>query len=167
MYGRGAPNIAEDLGITVPQAQEYLNGYFDTYRGVKVWMDNVVAKMKKYGYVTTLLGRKRRIPEIWSGSFKERGHAERQTVNSIIQGSAADILKVAMVLIHRDFRKEEIDAHIVLQIHDELVVRCNELFFDRASAIIQGHMEHPFLKELRVPLVAEPKIVQKWGEAKS
>lgn len=166
MYGRGAPNIAEDLKITVEQAQEYLNGYFATYSGVKSWMDSVVIKMKKRGYVTTLIGRKRRIPEIWSGNFKVRGHAERQTVNSVIQGSAADILKVAMVLIHKELQEKNLDAQIVLQIHDELVVVCNELIIPEVSDIIQKHMEHPFLEELRVPLVAEPKVVQMWGEAK-
>lgn len=166
MYGMSYKALAEKLEISDADSKRYLGMYFDTYSGVQDWMKWVHAQVAKKGYVTTILGRKRRLPDIWSTNYGEKSRAQRQAVNSIIQGSAADILKVAMLKIHDQFRGENLDTHIQLQIHDELVILSKKVDTERACDIIQEYMEHPFAVDLKVPLEAIPKVVKNWGQAK-
>lgn len=166
MYGMGAAKLAASLGITEFQAQKLLNGYFKTYAGVPAFIKRTEGQMKKQGYIKTLLGRKRRIPQAHSSNKKEMFRAMRQTVNSKIQGSAADVLKAAMIKIYDEFKDTCIDAQILLQIHDELVCRVHEKDVEQACDIIKRHMEHPFGKDLLIPLVTEPKICDNWGQGK-
>lgn len=174
-YGQGIQAMAELLFKDTSddkkqEAKEFRFKYFRTFPGVKTWVDKVgirVASEKNIDHhVKTILGRKRRIPEVTSEEAGQVARAKRQAVNSIIQGSASDVLKMAMIYISRDFKKEGLDAHILLQIHDELVVECKQKDSQRAVEIIKQHMEHPFNEELRVPLEVHPIICKRWSEGK-
>jgi DNA polymerase-1 len=166
IYGMSSMRLAEEIGVSEKEAEEYLRMYFNVYGGVKEWMEGTLQFARKWGYVRTLIGRKRRLPDIWSSNYGFKSHAERQAINSVVQGSASDILKLAMLKINDQFKIENLDAHIQLQIHDELVVLSKNIDTERACDIIQTHMENPFAVPLKVPLVAIPKVVKKWGEAK-
>ena len=122
--------------------------------------------MIRRGFVKTLVGRRRRVHEVFSKDEAEAARGRRQTVNSIIQGSASDVLKAAMVKINNEFKTRNLDAHILLQIHDELVIECLKEHTQEVCEITQHYMEHPFAKDLNVPLSAEPKVCYRWGEAK-
>lgn len=166
MYGMGPQKLALTLGISEKEAKELLRKYFKTYAGIPAFIKVTENQMINKGFIKTILGRKRRIIEVWSKNKKEVFRALRQTVNSKIQGSAADVLKAAMIKIHKEFIEEGLDAHILLQIHDELVCRVREDHVEKACAIIQKHMEHPFGAELKVPLITEPKVCDNWGAGK-
>jgi DNA polymerase-1 len=165
-YGQGITAMAGQLGCTNKEAKEFRFKYFDTFPSIKKYIDKVGKRLERNGYVTTILGRKRRIPEVYSSEDGIVARAKRQGVNSIIQGSASDVLKAAMVNTSDEFKKKKLDAHILLQIHDELVIECRQDQAEEAALIVKNHMENPFNTELRVPLEVEPKICDKWSEGK-
>jgi|GEM_PF-1916126 len=174
-YGQGIQAMAELLfkdtsDLSKQRAKEFRYQYFDTFKGVDNWVvavgNRTASKRNTDHHVKTILGRKRRIPEVMSDEVGQVARAKRQAVNSIIQGSASDVLKVAMVYINKEFKEKGLDAHILLQIHDELVVECKHEQSEEAAAIMKKHMEIPFGKELRVPLEVNPIICKKWSEGK-
>jgi DNA polymerase-1 len=174
-YGQGIQAIAEALFQNISEenkakAKEFRFKYFNTFPGVKAWVDKVgvrVAHPKNIDHhVKTIIGRKRRIPEVTSEEIGQVARAKRQAVNSIIQGSASDVLKLAMIWISDEFKEKGLDAHILLQIHDELVVECKEEITEQVVEIVKRHMEHPFNQELAVPLEVKPIICDKWSEGK-
>jgi DNA polymerase-1 len=166
IYGLSVPALAEKLGIPTKEAQQHYNRFFEMYVGIQPYMDKVCNEMRRYGYIETILGRKRRVPDILSFNYGDMKHAERQTVNSQIQGSAADILKAAQIKIYKQFRKEKIEAWMLLQIHDELVIRSKHEYSEEVAEIVKQHMQHPFTKDLSVPLITEPMICRTWGDGK-
>jgi DNA polymerase-1 len=166
LYGMGYKQLAKALNVGIQQAKAFLSNYFEAYKGTKPYMSKVVIDMMRYGYIETLIGRRRRVPEILSYNPTEVQHAERQIVNSQIQGTASDVLKVAMLKIHNAFKEKGLDAKILLQIHDELVIRSKKEDTEEAVKIVKHYMEKPFNKELSVPLVVEPIVCHTWGEAK-
>lgn len=166
IYGMGPKKMADMLEISEAKAKSLLSQYFETYWAVQEFIGNVETQVSKHGYVRTILGRYRRLPEVFSSDNKLRFRALRQAVNSVIQGSAADILKAAMVRIYRTFQEEQLDAKILLQIHDELVIRVKHEHAERAADIVKHHMEHPFNVPLDIPLIVEPKICKTWREGK-
>lgn len=166
IYGQGIPAIAATLKIDIKEAIDFRKRYFRTFPAIQDYIDECVNVMKTKGYVKTLLGRRRRIPEIYSKDSGIYGHAVRQTVNSIIQGSASDVLKVAMVRISEELKEKELDAHILLQVHDELVIQSKKDISEEVCEITKRWMEHPFKDDLIVPLVVEPKICHIWSEGK-
>ena len=122
VYGISAFGLSEDLSITRKEATDYIQKYFETYPGVKVFLDHMVKEGREKGYVTTLFGRRRPIPELKSSNFNQRSFGERVAMNSPIQGTAADIMKIAMIRVDRRLREEGFAARIILQVHDELLV---------------------------------------------
>lgn len=186
-YGQGIQAMAEILFKDISdeskeKAKQLRYRYYSKFRTLEAWVKAVGNRMaspkNEDHHVKTIIGRKRRLfhdlPVIYSTDDEEtvkhkRGQiarCKRQAVNSIIQGSASDVLKAAMIYIHRDFKEEGLNAHILLQIHDELVVECKHEDSKRAAEIMKKHMEHPFNDALRVPLEVKPIICNKWSEGK-
>lgn len=172
IYGIGAPGLSaqltQSLGryVSEAEAQGYIDLYLETFLGVKKYMADKKSMARHYGYVQTLCGRWRRLSKARSRNGAKRGHALRQAINAPIQGSAADIVKRAMLLCGSDARLEELGWELLHQVHDELIFEGPEESAEEALSIIQSYMEHPFTQELPVPLIAEPSIVDNWKEAK-
>ncbi|GHT45218.1 DNA polymerase I [Bacteroidia bacterium] len=160
IYGISAFGLSTQLNIPRTEAKELIDGYFATFPGVKEYMDKSIAMARENGYVETLLHRKSTLPDINSANAVVRGYAERFAINAPIQGSAADIIKVAMVRIHRRFKEENIRSQMIMQVHDELNfnVLANEL--DTVKKIVVDEMEHAV--ELKVPLIAECGVGDNW-----
>ncbi len=163
MYGMGEFSLAEDMHTTRKQAGEYIKNYLQSYPKVKEYLSGVVEQAKKDGYVTTLFGRRRYIPELASGRRNEVAFGERVAMNSPIQGTAADIIKLAMVAVDRRLKEEKLDARLLLQVHDELIVEASKSCADKAAEILKHEMEHAV--ELSVPLTVEISQGQSWYEA--
>lgn len=172
IYCIGAPKLAENLtkalgrGVNVEEAQAYLDAYLEAFPAVKRQIKRFKTQAKTRGYVQTISGRYRRLSKVKSRNFRERGHAERQAVNSPIQGSAADIVKKAMLKCWRSEKLAALNCTLRLQVHDELAFNCPKENAEEAVKLIQQYMENPLDKPLRVPLPAEPVIVNNWKEAK-
>jgi DNA polymerase I-like protein with 3'-5' exonuclease and polymerase domains len=175
IYGAGAQNIAGQLGISKDEAQEKINAFFHAYPGVKAFMDDTRYEVKERGFVTTLIGRLRRLPTIWNTQFMIRAEAEREAINSPIQGSAADLIKAAMLNIENDEYLRDLEVEIINQIHDELVIACPDENCALAEPWIREFMEHPFepgtpskpgKDPLDVPTPCNIKTVDNWAEAK-
>ena len=164
VYGMGAFGLSEDLGISVSDATEYIKGYFEKYPGVKQYQEETVRGAKRDGYVSTLLGRRRRIAELGSKSFSVRSFGERAAINTPLQGSAADIMKLAMLRVDRRLRQEGLAAEIVLQVHDELLVETPADERERVMAAVKEEMEGA--ASLKVPLVANASCGASWHDAK-
>lgn len=164
MYGMGEFSLAKDLGISVPEARDYINNYFDKYKGVKKYMESVIEEAKERGYVETMFARRRTISEVNSSNFMVRSAGERMVRNTPIQGSAADIIKIAMVKVYQTLRDSELKARLVLQVHDELIIEAPEEEAQRVSEILTRAMEEA--ATLRVPLEAEAKAGKSWYDAK-
>ena len=162
IYGISAFGLSKDLGISAKSAKEYIDKYFETYSEVKTYIDSNVETAKKNGYVTTLYGRKREINELKSSNFAVRAFGERAAMNMPLQGTSADIIKIAMVRVYQRMKKEGLNAKLVLQVHDELVVDCPENERERVEKILKFEMEHA--AELSVPLVAEIGVGKSWYE---
>ena len=163
LYGMGPQRLAGELGIPLGQAQTYITNYFARYAGVRQYMDGVVAAARELGYATTILGRRRAIPELRS---RERGvaqAAERVAANTPIQGSAADIIKLAMVGVARRLAAEAVDGGMILQVHDELLLEVAERDRDRACTLVQEEMEG--VMQLAVPLRVDLGVGRTWAEA--
>ena len=163
IYGISAFGLSQRLEIPRKEAKEIIDGYFDSYPGVKKYMDNVVEKAKEEGFVSTIFGRRRYLNDIASHNAIARGLAERNAVNAPIQGSAADIMKIAMINVHRRFAAEGIRSRVILQVHDELVVDMLRSEQERVTAIVTECMESA--AQLKVRLIADAGVGGNWLEA--
>ena len=164
VYGIGAFSLAQDIGTTRKEAQEYIDGYLAHYHKVAEYMQKTVEDAKKDGYITTILGRRRYIPELSSSSHNVRAFGERVAMNAPIQGSAADIIKIAMVNVQSRLKKEGLKAKLVLQVHDELIVESPEEEADAAAKILKEEMENAYA--LSVPLKVDMNTGKTWYDTK-
>ena len=163
VYGISPFSLSQDIGVSVPQAKEYMEKYFEHYSGVRAYMDGVVAEAKKDGYVTTLFARRRWIPELKSSNFNTRSFGERVALNAPIQGTAADIIKLAMIRVRDRLKAEGLEGKLVLQVHDELIVECPEAEAETVCKLVEEEMEG--VAALSVPLLAETHAGKSWAEA--
>ena len=164
IYGISAFGLANDLGISSKKAKEYIDKYFETYSDVKTYMNTNVEKAKENGYVETLLGRRRVINELKSSNFNVRAFGERAAMNMPLQGSSADIIKVAMIRVANKLQEGGYQARLVLQVHDELIIDCPKEEADAVSKILQDEMQNAV--SLKVPLTVEVGIGENWYESK-
>ncbi len=164
VYGISPFSLSKDIGVTVAEAKSYMDNYFDKYQGVKQYMEDIVVKAKEDGYVETLYHRRRALPELKSSNFNLRSFGERVALNMPIQGTAADIMKLAMVRVWKRLKKELPEARLVLQIHDELILECPEAQAETAKTILQQEMMD--VAALRIPLLAEAHSGKNWLDAK-
>lgn len=164
VYGISAFGLSEDLSISRKEAVEYIDKYFETYPGVKIFLDSLVSQGKEQGYVTTLYGRRRPIPELKSANFMQRQFGERVAMNSPIQGTAADIMKIAMIAVDRELRKQGLKSRIVLQIHDELLIETAEDEIGTVKQILVDKMKHA--AQLHVELEVDAQTGNSWFDAK-
>lgn len=163
LYGQGAFALAEQTGLSRSEAKQMIEAYFETYSKLKAYMADQVKKAREIGYVETILGRKRHLKDISSGNFVVRAHAERNAVNAPIQGSAADVVKMAMIKIQKEFEKEKLQTRMLLQVHDELVFESPVEEVELAVNIIKMEMENAI--ETQVPLLVEVGVGENWLEA--
>lgn len=164
LYGISSYGLAEDLGIPVKEAKEFINKYFDTYPGVRDYMDKEIETAKKNGYVKTIMNRKRVINELKSTNYMIRNMGERMALNTPVQGSASDILKKAMIEIDEIFEKENIKSKMLLQVHDELIFNVYDDEIDKVKEIVYNTMTNVF--DLKVPLDVDIELGNNWYEAK-
>jgi len=164
VYGISEFSLAEDIGVSRYEAKAYIDNYLANYRGVKAYMKRVVADAAATGYTQTLYGRRREIPELKSTNFNIRQSGERIALNTPIQGAAADLIKLAMIRVDTALTNEFPEAHLLLQVHDELIVECPEEIAEQVAELISSQMEQ--VAQLRVPLLAEAKWGHSWYEAK-
>lgn len=163
VYGISAFSLAQDIGVFQNEAKAYMDSYFAKYHGVREYMTRVVEQAKADGYVTTLFGRRRDLPELKSSNFNLRSFGERVALNMPIQGTAADIIKAAMVRVDARMRAEHLQARLLLQVHDELIVECPAEEAETVKTILVDEMEH--VVDYRVPLLVDAKIGASWAEA--
>jgi len=163
IYGQGAFALAEQTGLSRSEAKQMIEAYFETYPKLKAYMAEQVKKAREMGYVETILGRKRHLKDINSGNFVVRGHAERNAVNAPVQGSAADVVKMAMIKIDRELEKEKLQTKMLLQVHDELLFESPIDEVEVAKNIIKMEMESAI--ETQVPLLVEVGVGNNWLEA--
>ena len=163
VYGISAFSLAQDIGVFQNEAKAYMDSYFAKYHGVRTYMTRVVEQAKADGYVTTLFGRRRDLPELKSSNFNLRSFGERVALNMPIQGTAADIIKAAMVRVDARMRAEHLQARLLLQVHDELIVECPAEEAETVRGILIEEMEH--VVDYRVPLLVDAKIGASWAEA--
>ena len=163
VYGISAFSLAQDIGVFQSEAKAYMDSYFAKYHGVHEYMTRVVEQAKADGYVTTLFGRRRDLPELKSSNFNLRSFGERVALNMPIQGTAADIIKAAMVRVDARMRAEHLQARLLLQVHDELIVECPTEEAETVKGILVDEMEH--VVDYRVPLLVDAKIGASWAEA--
>ena len=149
--------------MSVAEAKAYMEAYFATFPGVRTYMDAIVERAREQGYVETLFHRRRDLPELKSSNFNLRSFGERVALNMPIQGTAADIIKLAMLRVDQALRDEGLEAKLVLQVHDELIVECPEREAEVVTALLKREMEG--VAQLSVPLVAEAKAGKTWAEA--
>ncbi|MFO7616184.1 MAG: DNA polymerase I [Bacteroidales bacterium] len=163
IYGISSFGLSQRLNVSRSEASDLIDGYFKSYPGVKAFMDQSIRQARDHGYVTTLLGRRRYLPDIASENAIVRGNAERNAINSPIQGSAADIIKIAMVKIHQEFRRRNLRSRMVLQVHDELNFDVHTPELQEVKDIVRFEMERAV--RLRVPLLVEMGTGRNWLEA--
>ena len=164
VYGISAFSLANDIGVTPKVAKEYIDNYLGNFSGVREYMASIVESAKQLGYVSTLFGRRRYLPELKSTNFNMRAFGERVALNMPIQGTAADIMKIAMIGAARRLEVEGLEARLILQVHDELIAECPEHEADAVCVILREEMERA--AHLSVPLVAETRAGKSWFEAK-
>lgn len=164
VYGISDYGLSKDLNITRNEARQYIDGYLNTYPSIKSYMEEIVNKAKKDGFVTTILDRKRYIPEINSKNFNIRSFGERIALNTPIQGSAADIIKLAMIKVYERLKIEKVNAKLILQIHDELIVECEESEKETVKKILKNSMENVY--KLDLPLKVDICEGRNWYESK-
>ena len=163
VYGISAFSLSQDIGVRPFEAKAYMDAYLDQYHGVRDYMHDVVEKARRDGYVSTLFNRRRDLPELKSSNFNTRSFGERVALNMPIQGTAADIIKLAMVNVHRRLLRELPEAKLVLQVHDELIVECPAEQAEQVQTLLKGEMEN--VVSLSVPLTVEAKAGRTWAEA--
>ena len=164
VYGISEFSLAEDLGVGRYEAKDYIESYLDHYRGVRRYMKQVVVDARDTGYTQTIYGRRRSIPELKSSNFNVRSGAERIALNTPIQGTAADLIKLAMIRVDAALRRDFPQAKLILQVHDELIVECPEELAAEVAALVSREMEQ--VASLNVPLTAEAKWGKSWYDAK-
>ena len=164
VYGISEFSLAEDIGVSRYEAKAYIDSYLANYQGVRAYMKQVVADAREKGYTQTLYGRRRYIPELKSSNFNIRSGAERIALNTPIQGTAADLIKLAMIRVEQALEKDFPEAKLLLQVHDELIVECPEAMAQAVAQRVSQEMEN--VAKLSVPLKAEAKIGKSWYEAK-
>ena len=164
VYGISAFSLSQDIGVTVAEAKDYMDAYFATFPGVRRYMDDIVERAKADGYVETIFHRRRDLPELTSSNHNLRAFGERVALNMPIQGTAADIMKLAMVAVRDRLRQELPEARLVLQVHDELIVECPEPQAETAARLLREEMEN--VVSLSVPLTADAHWGKNWLEAK-
>lgn len=165
VYGISGFSLAQDIGVSQKEAKEYMNRYLETFAGVRAYMYEIKEQAKKDGYVATLMGRRRWLPELRSANFNLRSFGERVALNMPIQGTAADVMKLAMIRVAQALKEQGLEARLVLQVHDELIVECPQGEADKVKALLEEEMEK--VVELAVPLTADAGVGQSWGEAKA
>lgn len=164
VYGMGEFSLAQDLGISVKEAKKYISGYWEKYTGIREFMKKTKENAKADGFVTTLFGRIRYIPELRSSNFNIRSFGERAASNAPIQGTAADIIKIAMVRVHKRLKEEGLSAKLILQVHDELILELEPSELEAAERLLREEMERA--AELSVPLLVEMSHGKSWYDAK-
>ncbi|GEN70482.1 DNA polymerase I [Chryseobacterium lathyri] len=163
IYGQGAFALAEQTGLSRTEAKQMIEAYFETYPKLKEYMAEQVSKARQIGYVETILGRKRHLKDINSNNFVVRGHAERNAVNAPVQGSAADVVKLAMIKIDKELKEQQLQTKMLLQVHDELIFEAPVDEIEAASKLIRTEMESAL--ETQVPLLVEVGVGNNWLEA--
>ena len=163
IYGMSAFGLAKQLHLGRHDAQHYIDTYFERYPGVAKYMDDIRTKAAEQGYVETIMGRRLHLPDINASNGMRRQAAERTAINAPMQGTAADIIKIAMLNVNRWLEEEKVDAKIIMQVHDELVLEVNEIEADDIAAKLCRLMSEAV--ELSVPLVVEADIGDNWDEA--
>ncbi len=163
VYGISAFSLAQDIGVFPNEAKAYMDAYLDKYHGVRDYMDKIKAQAKADGYVETLFHRRRYLPELKSSNFNVRSFGERVALNMPVQGTAADVIKLAMVNVHRRLQEAKLEARLILQVHDELIVECPESEAERVQTLLEEEMENAV--HYSVPLIAEAHIGHSWAEA--
>ncbi len=164
VYGIGAFSLAKDIGVSNREAKQYIENYLATFRGVDRFMTRTIEDAKENGYVTTVFGRRRYLPEITSSNGMMRAFGERVARNAPIQGTAADIIKIAMINVFKRLREEALDARLILQVHDELIIECAENIRDTVSQLLKEEMETAV--KMSLPLTADVHSGYSWYEAK-
>lgn len=164
VYGQQAYGLSQSLHISMAEARDMIDRYYEAYPGVRTFLDNVVARAKQTGYAETMYGRRRHIPELKAKNPQLRGFGERTAMNHPMQGTAADIIKIAMARVSRRLEEEGFAAHMILQVHDELDFECPVDEVERLTVMVQDAMEH--VVDLRVPLIAEASTGITWADAK-
>ncbi len=163
VYGISPFSLSQDIHVSVAEAKEYMERYFATFHGVRDYMERVVKEAKERGCVATLYGRRRWLPELKSANFNLRSFGERVALNMPIQGTAADLMKLAMIRVRNALLREGLEGRLVLQVHDELIVECPEGEVEAVKALLEREMTG--VAELKVPLVADAAAGRSWGEA--
>ncbi len=164
VYGIGAYSLSQDIGVSVAEADQYIKSYLDTYSGVKRYMEETVQRAKEQGYVTTLLNRRRYLPELKSSNHNLKAFGQRVAMNTPIQGTAADIIKIAMVRVYHRLKEEGLRAKLILQVHDELIVEAPLEEVQQVKALVKEEMEHAM--DLSVELKVDVNTGESWYEAK-
>ena len=164
VYGQQAYGLSQSLHISMAEARDMIDRYYEAYPGVRTFLDNVVARAKQTGYAETMYGRRRHIPELKAKNPQLRGFGERTAMNHPMQGTAADVIKIAMARVSRRLEEEGFAAHMILQVHDELDFECPVDEVERLTAMVRDVMEH--VVDLRVPLIAEASTGVTWADAK-
>ena len=164
VYGISSFGLSQDLSITRKEAAQYIEQYFHTYPGIKIFLDDAVKQAKDKGYAVTLFGRRRPVPELSSSNFMQRSFGERVAMNSPIQGTAADIMKIAMIGVNDRLKSGNMKSRLVLQVHDELLVEAWESEAEEVKKILKEEMEQA--ASLAVPLEIDMHTGKSWYEAK-
>lgn len=164
VYGISSFGLSQDLSITRKEAAKYIEDYFHTYPGIKAFLDDAVAHAKENGYVKTLFGRRRPVPELASSNFMQRSFGERVAMNAPIQGTAADIMKIAMIGVNKRLKEQKMKSRLVLQVHDELLIETHHTEIDKVKEILREEMEQ--VAVLAVPLEIDMHTGNNWYEAK-
>lgn len=164
VYGISSFGLSQDLSITRKEAAQYIENYFETYPGIKRFLDDTVAHAKEEGYVVTLFGRRRPVPELKSSNFMQRNFGERVAMNAPIQGSAADIMKIAMIGVNKELKEKGLKSKLILQVHDELLIEADQNELEEVQEILKRQMEQA--ADLDVPLIVDMHTGENWYEAK-
>ena len=164
VYGISSFGLSQDLSITRKEAAKYIEDYFKTYSGIKTFLDTTVAHAKEQGYVVTLFGRRRPVPELASSNFMQRSFGERVAMNAPIQGTAADVMKIAMIGVNQQFKSQNMKSRLVLQVHDELLIEAHITEIEQVKTILRNEMEQA--AQLLVPLEVDMHEGANWYEAK-
>jgi DNA polymerase-1 len=163
VYGISEFSLAQDIGVSRNEAKAYMERYFEKYSGVRSYMNRIVAQAKEDGYVSTVMGRRRPLPEINSSNFNQRSFGERVALNAPIQGTAADIIKLAMIRVQNRLKAQGLTGRLVLQVHDELIVECPREESEQVAALLKEEMEQ--VASLSVPLQADAQVGSCWADA--
>lgn len=164
VYGISSFGLSQDLSITRKEAAQYIENYFQTYPGIKEFLENSVAQAKEKGYVSTLYGRRRPVPELKSSNFMQRSFGERVAMNAPIQGTAADVIKIAMIGVDEELARRNLRSKLILQVHDELLIEAYEEELEEVKSILKEQMEKA--ADLKVPLIVDMHVGNTWYEAK-